>query len=173
MSGLDLSSIRSRARPRPVDIVLLVAALSSLAWVLQALWVSREERERARGDRGQAESQAAEATGKLSALEGRSDRQQGIQEARMILAGEAPPQDVVRALASLIPPDVRLLDLVLTYDQVLAVEMRVVARRAAGYDLFLEHLHGSPMWRSIEPGPETRDGEVSASVRAEYTPRHP
>jgi hypothetical protein len=167
VSGLDLSSTRSRARSRPADVVLLVAALAGLAFVGHALWTSRDELERARRARGQAESQVAEAKGKLSALEG-SDPQHDVQVARMALAGQAPPQAVVRDLASLLPPDVRLLDLVLTYDHALDVEMRVVARRGAAYDLFLERLHGSRMFRAIVPGPETRDGEVSASVRVEY-----
>jgi hypothetical protein len=173
VTGLDLSSIRSRARPRPADVAFLVLALVTLAWVIHALWDSRAALERARRDRGETQAQVAAIAGKVGALEGRSERQPGIQGARMALAADAPPQAVVQALASLLPPDVRLLDLGLTYDQTLEVEMRVVARRAAAYDLFLERLHGSPLLSSIVPGPEARDGEVSASVRAEYRPRRP
>jgi Tfp pilus assembly protein PilN len=168
MTGLDLSSKRSRPRPNPLDVALVVAAVLGLAWVLRAFWVSEDDLQRAQRDRGRAQTQSAELAAKVRGLEGRSDPRQETRAARKSLAAEAPPGEVVRALSALLPPDVRLLDLSLTYDQAVSLDMRVVARRPVAYDLFLDRLHGSERFRSVVPGPESHDGEVSATVRAEY-----
>jgi hypothetical protein len=84
------------------------------------------------------------------------------------LTVEAPPPRVVADLAELLPAEVRLDELRLAYGARLEVSMKVSARRAASYDLFLERLSASPRFGDVRPGDENRGGEVKAQVRAAY-----
>ena len=54
----------------------------------------------------------------------------------------------------------------LVYGGRLLLEMRVSARAAASYDLFLDRLARSPSFGEVLPGDENRQGEVHALVRA-------
>jgi hypothetical protein len=89
------------------------------------------------------------------------------------LTVEAPPPRVVADLAELLPPEVRLEELSLKYGRSLEVDMRVSARRAAAYDLFLERLGASPRFGEVTPGDENRAGEVKAQVHAAYREEDP
>jgi len=81
---------------------------------------------------------------------------------------EAPPPKIVADLSSLLPPDVRLLSLMLTYRDRLEVDARVSARKAEAYDELLVRLGRSPLFDDVVPGPESREGELLASVRMRY-----
>jgi hypothetical protein len=166
VTGLDLSSTRRPERARPWDLVLAVLAALALVAVVRGYFVSSAELERARHDRAQVEAQAAELGAKIQSLQGRS-----APLLEMPLEQALPPLQVVGEIDALLPPDVRLLDLSLTYGKSPLVEMRIEALRAPSYDLFLERLQASRTFRSIVPGAETRDGQVSGSVRAEFGPR--
>ena len=48
------------------------------------------------------------------------------------------------------------------------LEMLVVARDAAAWDLLLERLEKAPRIRDVEPGPEAREAEVRSLVRARW-----
>jgi len=87
---------------------------------------------------------------------------------RARLTAEAPPHRVLSELAALLPPDVRLEDLSLVYGSELRVEALVVARRAAAYDILLERLVASPRFSEVNPGPESRDGELRSRVSARF-----
>jgi hypothetical protein len=81
---------------------------------------------------------------------------------------DAPPPRVVADLASAMPADVRLESVDLDYRDRIFVALQVRARTPEAYDLFLERLNRSGRFLEIVPGPESRSGEVSASIRASY-----
>lgn len=87
---------------------------------------------------------------------------------RAVLTAEAPPGSVLAALAPLLPPDVRLDGLTLKYGERLELDLRVAARNAGAYDLFLSRLEASPLFERVEPGEESREGEVRTTVRAAF-----
>ena len=81
--------------------------------------------------------------------------------AQALLTADAPPSRVVAELARLMPADVRLDDLRLAYGERLELEMRVSARVAGSYDVFLERLERSPSFARCCP--ETRTGRASCA----------
>jgi hypothetical protein len=87
-----------------------------------------------------------------------------------LLSADAPPPRVLADLAAVMPGDVRLESLALTYGQTVALEMQVVARAAPAYDAFLQRLEGSPVFGDVTPGDESRGDEVRGSLRVTYRP---
>ena len=86
------------------------------------------------------------------------------------LTAEAPPPRVVAQVSDLLPPDVRLDALNLSYGRSLEVEMRVVARSWGAYDRLLERLEASPRLKDLVLGAESREGRVETTVRAIFVP---
>ena len=86
-----------------------------------------------------------------------------------LLAVDAPPSRIVADVATALPPDVRLDRLSIDYRQGGTLEMLVVARDAAAWDLQLERLETAPRIRDVEPGPEAREAEVRSLVRARWS----
>jgi Tfp pilus assembly protein PilN len=86
------------------------------------------------------------------------------------LTAEAPPSRVLAELGEVLPPDVRLDGLSLTYGRRLEVEMRVVARSPRAYDLLLERLQASPRLKDLVLGAENREGEVQTTIHASFEP---
>jgi len=86
-----------------------------------------------------------------------------------LLAVDAPPSRIVADVATALPPDVRLDRLSIDYRQGGTLEMLVVARDAAAWDLLLERLERAPRIRDVEPGPEARAAEVRSVVRARWS----
>ena len=82
---------------------------------------------------------------------------------------DAPPSRIVADVATLLPPDVRLERLAIDYQRGGTLEMLVVARDAAAWDLLLERLERAPRIRDVEPGPEARAAEVRSVVRARWS----
>lgn len=117
----------------------------------------------ARLEQARAESQAAQA--RAQEFEARQDPEH-LLAAQALLTAEAPPSRIVSELSRLMPGDVRLEGLRLTYGNRLEVEMRVSARAAASYDVFLERLERSPSFSEVLPGDENRQGELRSLVRA-------
>jgi hypothetical protein len=66
-----------------------------------------------------------------------------------------------------LPRDTRLEGLTIDYEHGV-LELRVVAREAAAWDLLLDRLEREPRLRDVEPGPEARDAEVRSVVRARW-----
>lgn len=83
-------------------------------------------------------------------------------------ASAAPPSQVLRDLVALLPSGVRLDGLGLTYGRTVEIDLQVVARGARDYDELIEGLTRSARFDDVQPGPERREGEVRASVRARY-----
>jgi hypothetical protein len=83
-------------------------------------------------------------------------------------SAEAPPQRVLADLAALLPPEVKLQALALDYRDRVLVDLRIAARRAEAYDAFLQRLAESKRFGDVVPGPETREGELLATLRMSY-----
>lgn len=159
-------STRPRPTARsPLDLTLAAAGVLALGWssaCAHRAWRESSERrarvEEARRDLESARERVVPAAAAPDAAFGR----------QALLSLEAPPPAVLAALASVMPGDVRLDGLSLEYGAALELQLRVVARDAAAYDLFLSRVEASPLFGGVTPGEENRDGEVRALVRARY-----
>jgi Tfp pilus assembly protein PilN len=111
------------------------------------------------------------ARARLRTLEGRGGAGEGPL-GQALLTTEAPAVGVLMALAGVLPPDVRLDRITLTYGRELALEMGVIARDPRAFDRLLERLDSFPLLRDVRPGAENRAGEVRTIVRATWS-THP
>jgi Tfp pilus assembly protein PilN len=160
-------STRPLRRPRPIDVALLGVAVLSAALAANAArsaWA--EQRRRAQAVEG-LRREVGEARVRAQLLESQGGLEEGL-AAQVLASSEAPPPRVLADLVGVLPREVRLDGFSLSYGPRLEVELQVVARSAAAYDTFLERLAASPVFRDVLPGPETREGELRASVRASY-----
>jgi len=114
------------------------------------------------------ESEATQS--RVRELEARRDPAQGIAY-QALLTTEAPPPRVLADLVALMPGDVRLDAVSLSYGEPLGMRVDLVARNAASYDLFLDRLQRSPLFADVLPGEENRDGELRTSIQMTYRPR--
>ena len=143
---------------------LAAGALAALVAGYQALAAREEARSAA--------ARLAEVTHEVAALASR----QAALAARARVAGtqalpaeDAPPARIVADVAAALPPDVRLDRLAIDYERGGALELVVVARDAAAWDLLLERLEQAPRIREVAPGPEARAAEVRSVVRARWS----
>lgn len=111
------------------------------------------------------ETEAGQA--RLKTLEARSAPTAALATQALLSADAAPPR-LIADLAALLPPDVKLDSLALTYGDGIAVQMQVSAKGGAAYDIFLQRLEASPLFEDVIPGEEVRDGGLSASVQVRY-----
>jgi len=167
VSAPDFST-RPRARRPPAWELALVAA-GALAAVLCARSIvgTRAEGSTARARLAEVRGEVEGAQRRLSALERRAGA--GV-TGQVWLTAEAPPPRVVARVCDLLPPDVRLDALSLTYGRSLEVEMRVVARTSGAYDRLLQRLEASPRLKDLVLGAESREGRVETTVRATFVP---
>ena len=162
----DFSTRPRREGLPPLEVAIVALAALVLAWSAYAAYTARQEVARRRATVEQSRRELASSRARLAALESRSS---DVALARQtLLTLDAPPPRVLATLAELMPPDVRLASVSLRYGERLELEMRVVARTSAAYDVFLERLQSSPAFERVLPGDENRDGEVRAAVRAGY-----
>lgn len=162
----DFSTRPQRSGPGPIETLLVVlAGLALLAASSTAFRSFRDARSRtASVDAARLELSASRA--RLGVLESRPG---DVALARQtLLTLDAPPPRVLAALGELMPPDVRLESVELSYGERLELQMWVVARSSTAYDVFLERLQSSALFEGVLPGEENRDGEVRAGVRARY-----
>ncbi len=163
----DFSTRPRRRPPGALDLVLLAAGAAALVlavYASSAAWTSA----------GQARRQVEEARRDARADQ---DRLRDLERAggaalgeQARLSADAPPPRVVGELSALMPADVRLDGLTLSYGTELGVEMQVSARAAGAYDAFLQRLERSGTFRDVMPGDETREAGVHASIHATYQP---
>jgi hypothetical protein len=155
-------------RPAPWDGALavlgLVAAVASAYAASSALAGLRQAQRAASETR----RELAELAPRNQALVRRLEQAGAGAFARAALTLEAPPRRVLGELTRVLPEDVRLLDLVLSYEERLQLEALVEARSPAAYDRFLERLAASPAFEAVVPGPEAREGQLRVSVRMAY-----
>jgi hypothetical protein len=160
------------SRPRPqrlslLELLLLGAAGLVLFLALYAAVSAHTELSQAQTALAEARAEAdtvGEQTRSLEAQKGGAQLLAG----QLLLADQWPPQRVVADVGTLLPPGVRLETLAITYGHRLQLDLHVAARHPADYDALLERLAASPLFETILPGPETRMGEVRASVQVEY-----
>ena len=111
------------------------------------------------------ETEAGQA--RLKTLEARSAPTAALATQALLSSDAAPPR-LLSDLAAVLPPDVKLDSLALTYGEDIAVQMQVSAKGGAAYEVFLQRLEASPLFGDVIPGEEARDGSLTASVQARY-----
>lgn len=89
-----------------------------------------------------------------------------------IASVESSPERVFKDLISVLPPGVSLVSFKVEYvdDAFARLDFSVVAANPSAYDRFLANLSGSPLFRGIKPGSESRPGLVRATVSAIHRP---
>ena len=166
----DFSTRPRRGAPHLFDFGLLAvgtAALLLSAYATTNAWNGRQ-RARARAAEARRESEATQS--RVRELEARRDPAQAIAY-QALLTTEAPPPRVLADLVALMPGDVRLDAVSLSYGEPLGLRVDLVARSATSYDLFLDRLQRSPLFADVLPGEENRDGELRTSIQMRYRPR--
>ena len=166
---LDFSTHPRRSGPAVWELGLVILGLAALGLAVQAAWSAQAALAAARARVDALRREAEIDRARVQALEASP----GVGERfafQALLTAEAEPPRVVSDLAAILPPDVRLDSLSLTYGERLDLELQVAARGASAYDLFLQRLTESPGIRNVVPGAESREGEVHATVRATYVP---
>ncbi len=166
----DFSSRPRRRAARPLELALLAAGTAAFvlsAYATTNAWNGRQ-RARARVEEARRESEAALA--RVRELDARREPAQAIAY-QALLTAEAPPPRVLADLVALMPGDVRLDAVSMSYGEPLGLRVDVVARTASSYDLFLDRLQRSPLFADVLPGEENRDGELRTSIQMTYRPR--
>jgi len=165
MTARDFST-RPVPRSGLPDLALVTLAAALLAVAGAVTLTTRRDLGEAR--RAVEEARREPAAGRRAeARDGRASSLQGL-AAQALSTVEAPPPRILADLAALMPADVRLNRVTLTYGEGVSVELAVVAREAASYDRFLERLAASPRFTDILPGAESREGAISAPIRMRY-----
>jgi hypothetical protein len=159
----DFATSPRRRRVPAGETLAVAAGLLALALSATAAWRARDEARAARARLAEVRRDVEAATARQRALEALARG-----PARGLPPAEAPPSRIVADLASAIPAGVRLERLQIDYSREGAVEMEVVARDAACWDRLLASLERAPWLREVQPGPESREGEVRTLVRARW-----
>ena len=159
----DFATSPRRSRVPSWESVALAAGLLALGLSAVGAWRARDEARAARSRLAEVRRDVDAAAARQRALEALARG-----PARGLPASEAPPSRIVADLASAIPAGVRLERLLIDYSREGTVEMAVVARDAATWDRLLARLEGAPWLSEVEPGPESRQGEVRTVVRARW-----
>jgi Tfp pilus assembly protein PilN len=159
----DFATSPRRSRVPSWESIALAASCLALVLSAAGAW-------RARDEAGAARARVAEVRRDVDAAAARQRTLEALARgpARGLPAAEAPPSRIVADLASAIPAGVRLERLLIDYSKEGTVEMDVVARDAAAWDRLLAQLEGAPWLREVQPGPESREGEVRTLVRARW-----
>jgi Tfp pilus assembly protein PilN len=166
----DFSSRPRRRGARPVDLALLVAGASVFAlsaYDAVGAWTGRQ-RAQARVEDARRESEAAQV--RTRELEGRREPADAVAYQALLTTEAAPPR-VLADLVALMPGDVKLDTVTLTYGEPLRVQVDVIARSAPSYDQFLDRLQRSPLFGDVLPGDENREGELRTSIQMTYRAR--
>lgn len=167
MSAPDFSTRPRARRLLPWELALVAAGILAGALSAQAIVATRAEGEIARARLAEVRGEIESSRRRLTELEKRAG--DGV-TGQLWLTTEAPPPRVLAQLGALLPPDVRLDALSLTYGRTLELEMRVVARTSGAYDRLLERLEASPRLKDLVLGAESRTGRVETTVRATFVP---
>ena len=167
MSAPDFSTRPRARRPPALELALVTGGLLAAALGARVVVGTRAEGSAARARLAEVRGEIEGARRRVSDLERRSG--DGV-TGQVWLTAEAPPPRVVAQVSDLLPPDVRLDALSLTYGRSLEVEMRVVARTPGAYDRLLQRLEASPRLKDLVLGAESREGRVETTVRATFVP---
>lgn len=178
VSALPDFSSRAAARraapgPRLSDSVFLMLAGGALVVALLLAFTAGRTRDLARAAEVQARREADAARARLRALAPPSDPSQRLAEWRARTGARASLARVLADVEPALSADTRLERVTVDYGEHVAVALDVVARAARDYDRFVERLAALPAFADVTTGPEQRDGEVRAQVRARYQPSEP
>jgi Tfp pilus assembly protein PilN len=163
----DFSSRPRRRPPQPVDLGLIGIGVLTLIFAGYATGTSWADFKRARQHVADVRRDTEAAQARLKTMEARSAPTAALATQALLSADAAPPR-VLAELAALMPPDVKLDSLNLTYGEGIGMSMHVSAKGAGAYEAFLQRLESSPLFEEVVPGEETRDGGVSASIEMRY-----
>ena len=150
-----------------MDLGLIGIGLLTLIFAGYATGTSWADFKRARQHVADVRRDTQAAQARLKTMEARSAPTAALATQALLSADAAPPR-VLADLAALMPPDVKLDSLSLTYGEGIGLTMRVSARSGGAYEAFLQRLEGSPSFDEVVPGEEARDGGVSASIDVRY-----
>jgi len=162
-------------RPRPRrpprwEATAVAMALLALVWAASAAWTARGEAGAARAELSEVRREIEAVRPRLHALEARSSA--GVdRRAQAAAAGAAPPVRIVDAVAAVLPAEARLERLSIDYARGVSLQLQVVARNASAWDRLLDGLERAPEFADVEPGPETREGELRTVLRARWVGR--
>lgn len=158
---------RPPRRPAGEWFALALAALALVASAAAA-WLARSEA-------AEAHAHLAEVRRSLAQESLRAERLASVVEAVAggAAASSVPPARVVAGLEAVLPPGARLRALSIDYGPSVSLEMQVEARGAAAWDRLLEGLERSADFRDVAPGPESRQAEVKAKIRARWAGGRP
>jgi hypothetical protein len=163
----DFSTRRRRRTLGTADMGLLGIALTTLVLAGYATSTSWASLKKVRQDVDDTRREAGEAQARLRSAEGRRTPGESLATQAYSSVEAAPPR-LLADLGALMPPDVRLDGLSLTYGETVQVEMQVRARTSAAYDMFLQALEASPQFTGVLPLEESRGRPMRGSVRATY-----
>ena len=165
-----MTDFSSHARPRrsSIDALIFGAGCLAMGAACFTAWQASSELSLRRAEVARVVREADDATRRLRDIDAGRGSTEGALAAQAEGTLDAPPPRVVAELSSAMPADVRLESVDLDYRDRVFVDLRVRARTPQAYDAFLERLSKSGRFREIVPGPETRSGEVTASIRASY-----
>ena len=163
-------STRARVRGRGgLDRALVVAGVAAVLMSASLAWRAVRARDEARGRSAAQRREVEPLRSHLRALEAGAARGGTVRSQAELTVSAAPPR-VIADLAALLPSDARLERLALEYGEDLVLDLEVGARSPAAYDRLLESLGSSDRLKDVRSGPEDREGEVKASVKATYRP---
>jgi len=163
----DFSSRPRRRPPQPVDLGLIGIGVLTLIFAGYATGTSWADFKRARQHVADVRRDTEAAQARLKTMEARSAPTAALATQALLSVDAAPPR-VLADLAALMPPDVKLDTLNLTYGEGIGMSMHVSAKGTGAYEAFLQRLESSPLFEEVVPGEETRDGGVSASIEMRY-----
>jgi len=163
----DFSSRPRRRPPQPVDLGLIGIGVLTLIFAGYATGTSWADFKRARQHVADVRRDTEAAQARLKTMEARSAPTAALATQALLSVDAAPPR-VLADLAALMPPDVKLDTLNLTYGEGVGMSMHVSAKGTGAYEAFLQRLESSPLFEEVVPGEETRDGGVSASIEMRY-----
>lgn len=163
----DFSTHPRRRLPAPREIALVGVGVLACIVAAWSAWTARTEA-------GAARARLADARRELGAMEARARTLGGASTAsaevlrRAAAAQESPPDRVVAALARHLPPGARLERLTIAYAADVVLDMQVVSRDPAQWDLFLARLEDDGAFEDIAPGPERRDSPMRTSLHVRW-----
>jgi Tfp pilus assembly protein PilN len=150
-----------------MDLGLIAVGLLTLIFAGYATGTSWAEFKRARQHVADVRRDTQAAETRLKTMEARSAPTAALATQALLSTDAAPPR-VLSDLAALMPADVKLESLALTYGDGIGMIMQVSAKSGGAYEAFLQRLEGSPLFEEVIPGEETRDGGVTASIQVRY-----
>lgn len=165
----DFATTPRPERPPRWELAALAVALLALSWAARASWTARAEAREAQVRLSGVRREIDAVRPRLRALEASS----AAAVERRAQAAAAPPLRIVAGVAGALPAGARVERLSIAYGGDVSLEMQVVARDASAWDRLLDRLERAPEFAEVEPGPETRKGEMRTVVRARWAVREP